>query len=277
MSKNIIENIMGNLKNVEMPMMKKNNDRKDKYAELREKIDKTMEKEEEDKYPYTLTEWEEVEGYKATDENMMCQDFQYELGKIFSIPEEEVNLCSSGFHMCQELKDIFNFYNLSPENRFFKVRATIKKEYTVYSENRREIRGSGGFFYVHDKDVAKEITFLEELPIEKIEPFILMKYPLLTDLEKEWNLDFINHYKENTIKKYVSKIMEVSNFSESLCSYIIRRLWQDDKEAMDEIVDYLSILSENNLSNDTIYTEMTKKYRAQFNENYRKEGKRFYE
>ena len=44
-----------------------------------------------------------MNGYKATDKDMKCQGFQFELGKWYEIPEEhELVLCKVGFHFCQQ-------------------------------------------------------------------------------------------------------------------------------------------------------------------------------
>lgn len=73
-------------------------------------------------------EWIWVEGYKGTDKDMKCRDFQYELNKQFDMPEDaEIKTCSNGFHFCLYLKDTFDFYNIGNCNRFFKVKALVRK------------------------------------------------------------------------------------------------------------------------------------------------------
>ena len=49
-----------------------------------------------------------MKGYKAT-KNMKCRDFLYEVGKIYSINNLEI--CSTGFHFCQSMGDVLEYYN----------------------------------------------------------------------------------------------------------------------------------------------------------------------
>ena len=52
-----------------------------------------------------------VKGFKGFNEDLTCRGFQYEIGKTYK-HNDEVELCSSGFHFCRKLKDVHNFYNL---------------------------------------------------------------------------------------------------------------------------------------------------------------------
>ena len=52
-----------------------------------------------------------VIGYKATDKNMQCRGFQYEVGKDYE-HKGDISLCNSGFHFCQNPLDVLNYYNL---------------------------------------------------------------------------------------------------------------------------------------------------------------------
>lgn len=61
-------------------------------------------------------------GYKGTDKNMKCKDFQFELGKIYEC-KEKIKLCEHGFHLCKKLEDIFQYNNYgNSENRYFIVK-----------------------------------------------------------------------------------------------------------------------------------------------------------
>ena len=40
----------------------------------------------------------EVKGYKRLNLDMTCKDFKYEVGKVYEIPEEELEICEKGFH-----------------------------------------------------------------------------------------------------------------------------------------------------------------------------------
>ena len=60
-----------------------------------------------------------VIGYKGTDKNLKCRDFQFEVGKKYK-HDGKVEPCASGFHFCTIPFDVFNYYSPS-ESRFFKV------------------------------------------------------------------------------------------------------------------------------------------------------------
>lgn len=53
-----------------------------------------------------------IRGYKGFNENLICFGFHYELGKTF-VHEGEVICCSSGFHLCENPLDVFNYYTPS--------------------------------------------------------------------------------------------------------------------------------------------------------------------
>lgn len=110
-------------------------------------------------------EWVWVEGYKGTDKDMKCRDYQYELGKQFDMPEgAEIDLCNSGFHFCKKLEDVFGYYDIKDGNRFFKVHALVRKG--------KESKPTRGLFYFptmrDTKETSKSIVFIEELGTEEI-------------------------------------------------------------------------------------------------------------
>lgn len=117
-------------------------------------------------------EWIWIEGYKATDKDMKCRDYQYELNKQFDMPEDELIIeCHSGFHLCKDLKDVFNYYDIGYGNRFFKVSALVR---------RKDYENCGGradcslyynlqpVFTSSDKLVSKSIIFLNEVSVNDI-------------------------------------------------------------------------------------------------------------
>ena len=64
-----------------------------------------------------------VKGYKVTDKNMQCREFQFELGVEF-VHEGPIKICGSGFHFCQQANNCFNYYDFDSNNRVFEVEAT---------------------------------------------------------------------------------------------------------------------------------------------------------
>lgn len=47
--------------------------------------------------------------YKGFDKNLMCRDFQYEIGKEYKI-EGEIKACYKGFHACENPLEVFDHY-----------------------------------------------------------------------------------------------------------------------------------------------------------------------
>ena len=116
----------------------------------------------------TNEEWIWVEGYKATNKDMKCRDYQYELGRQYDMPEgSKIKECSSGFHLCLNLKDVFGYYGIGGENRFFKVSALVRKKdnerYGSYGGYLSRMLGN-----TTDKLAAKSIIFTKELTPDEI-------------------------------------------------------------------------------------------------------------
>ena len=129
-----------------------------------------------------VDEWIWVEGYKATDKDMKCRGYQYTLGELHNMPNEtEIKECESGFHLCKNLKDVFHYYQIGDGNRFFKVRALVRKshyerygkntdEYLRYLEERPHNMYMLHFWgqRVYDKIAARSIIFEQELTPNEI-------------------------------------------------------------------------------------------------------------
>lgn len=112
-------------------------------------------------------EWIWVDGYKGTDKDMKCMNYQYELGKKHDMPESEgVTVCRSGFHFCRELKQVFKYYNINHGNRFFKVSALIRQRDLISNDS---------------KFAAKSIIFTEECTIDEIFKS--------TDVDEGWSIE----------------------------------------------------------------------------------------
>lgn len=103
-------------------------------------------------------EWVWVTGYKGTDKDMKCRDYQYEIGKPYSIPDNEAVVeCLNGFHLCKELGDVFNYYDIGDNRRYFEVSARVRNDdLEAYGRYRR------------NKLVAREIVFIRELEVDEI-------------------------------------------------------------------------------------------------------------
>ena len=64
-----------------------------------------------------------MKGFKAT-KNMKCRDFLYEVGKTYSI--NNLKICSTGFHFCQNMKDVLNYYKYDDDFVLLEVEALGK-------------------------------------------------------------------------------------------------------------------------------------------------------
>jgi len=87
-------------------------------------------------------------GYKATDKDMKCRGFQFELGKWFE-HEGELVECQSGFHFCEQPSGPWAYYQ-DPGTRVFKVECegVLEKPFAPGADAKR---------------VCKRIRFVEEI------------------------------------------------------------------------------------------------------------------
>lgn len=118
-------------------------------------------------------EWIWVNGYKGMDKNMQCHGgFQYEVGKRYDMPEDaEIQACSSGFHMCMTLDHVFNYIIVGGGNRFFEVKALVRKsDKHEYGSTRYRVDQHGWSVptKVVDKLAAKSIEIIRELTADEI-------------------------------------------------------------------------------------------------------------
>lgn len=173
-------------------------------------------------------EWIWVEGYKGTNKDMTCRDYQFELNKQFDMPEgAPIEDCESGFHFCRDLKDVFAYYSIDEGRRFFRVRALVrKKDYEEYGVKPASSRNPYANMFaflnpIRDKLAAKSIQFLYELtPDEVFAPYC--------DHDKEirtWSTESKRLAMEHGIK-YVKNIERVNTlvslgYSEAFTQYLV--------------------------------------------------------
>ena len=116
-----------------------------------------------------------VKGFKGTDKDMRCQDYQYELGKQFDLDEDvEPVVCSKGFHFCKSLENVFRHYKIGDGHRFFEVEALVrksdldpkKKNYAKYANVAWSPYHTSSRY--DDKYAAKSIRFIRELTVDEV-------------------------------------------------------------------------------------------------------------
>ena len=156
-----------------------------------------------EKETQTDEEWIWVEGYKGTNKDMKCLGYQYELNKQFDMPEnEKIEACESGFHLCTKLTDVYSYYSIGEGNRFFKVRALVRKnDYEIMIRSKSMYMFS---LYGHNdsKLAAKSIEFIEELtPDEILKGYITDEW---TEEDKQDALQYGTEYVRD--KHKVAKI-----------------------------------------------------------------------
>ena len=58
--------------------------------------------------------------YKATDKDMKCREFQYELGKAAEV-DGDIELCKKGLHACEVPLDVLSYYAPGDGLRYFEA------------------------------------------------------------------------------------------------------------------------------------------------------------
>lgn len=130
-----------------------------------------------DKAEATPEEWIWVDGFKGTDAHMCCRDYQFEMNKQFNIPADvEPKECESGFHLCLKLDNVFKYYHIEDSNRFFRVRALVRRadlervngKIDTSGMNAADIWRTMCLAEYCDKLTSKSIIFLSELTPDEI-------------------------------------------------------------------------------------------------------------
>ena len=166
-------------------------------------------------------EWIWVEGYKGTDKDMKCRDYQYELGVQYDMPEdEEIKECESGFHLCLCLNDVFKYYCIGQGNRFFKVKALVRK-----SDKNKDnscatiIDGRGNKILVggNDKLTSKSIIFESELTTDEI-----LKETMVNNLPDKYKQMAIEDDVKQAIANYQTDTLIEDGYSLPFVYYMVK-------------------------------------------------------
>ena len=115
-------------------------------------------------------EWRTIKAYKGMSKSMVCRDMEYEVGQTYTMPDEDVKMCSSGYHACAVLADVAIYYPIFT-SRFFEVEIEYSPEdmymyhkasYDSYTFN--PLRRNKGV----SKVVGRKISILKELSEKEI-------------------------------------------------------------------------------------------------------------
>ena len=177
-------------------------------------------------------EWIRVKGYKGIHKDMKAHyDFQYELGKTYTVEDpDSISICEYGYHFSLNLKDVFRYYDLKNNNRFFKVEALVrKKDYDEYGKTYTTTIFSDRV----DKLVAKEITILEEVSVKEMFEEIMKIHHDTIMIDKLKIEDMDDVYKEGVktvlVKKSINLVKEKTGFKDSFIHLLLSRLTHREK------------------------------------------------
>ena len=180
-------------------------------------------------------EWVRVKGYKGMHEDMKAHyDFQYELGKTYAVEDpDSISICEYGYHFSLNLKDVFRYYDLENNNRFFKVEALVrKKDYDEYGK----VYTTTIFTDRVDKLVAKEITILEEVSVKEMFEEIKRIHHNIAMIDELKIEDMDDVYKEGVkavlVKKSINLVKEKTEFKNSFIHLLLNRLTDREKLAL---------------------------------------------
>ena len=180
-------------------------------------------------------EWVRVKGYKGMHEDMKAHyDFQYELGKTYTVEDpDSVSICEYGYHFSLNLKDVFRYYDLANNNRFFKVEALVrKKDYNEYGKTYTTTIFSDRV----DKLAAKEITILEEVSVKEMFEEIKRIHHDIAMIDELKIEDMDDVYKEGVkavlVKKSINKKKKKTGFKDSFIHLLLSRLTHREKLAL---------------------------------------------
>lgn len=197
-------------------------------------------------------EWVYVEGIKGMTEDMKGYDnFQFEVGKTY-IKDGLIEICKNGFHLSLNLEDVLHHYGLCKGNRFFKVRALVRKEDLDKYGTIIEV---DNYFYgkqkiIKNKLVSKEIEILEEFSDEGLfEEYKEMKSGKSKWIEDIDDFKYCRKHGENKLAEAKLNVkLIVLGVNELLVNILTKDF--DSIKSREIFVDYVEALSKEQLSRD---------------------------
>lgn len=182
-----------------------------------------------------------VDGYKGMDKDMKCHDgFQYQIGGHYEIDTDPV-ICANGFHLCLTLYGVFDYCAPFNGNRFFKVRALVKRKYVgKYGDL---TLSDGAVAYV-DKLVSKQIDILEEISSEEVLEVAKEKYPYISTVD---DLQDFSSYYEFLISK-IKSILSENGFTQSFIDLYVEDASRDFDKSY--ILKRVLMVTSENISHD---------------------------
>ena len=182
-------------------------------------------------------------GYKGFNENLACMEQKFEIGSTYTKTSvKNPRLCTSdGYHYCNTLGQVFNFYRNTGSNRFCEI----------------EILGD------HNDDYEKSITtsfrIIRELSKEEINNII--KKETDKKIAKNFNLEFLKEFQTKYPMTFIGG-------STALFLYGIRlERWVHPTSDLDIISPYFILFESENNGTSYSYSH-TKKSGNDFDETF---------
>lgn len=121
-----------------------------------------------------------MKGYKGFNEDLTCHGFQYEVGNIYEI-EGKPLICKRGFHFCEKLEDVFEYYDIAYDN-----------ENEKFSKRFCEVEALGDIITKYNKSCTNKIKIIRELSEKDICKILNVDYDTLVKYKKDFNDRRIN-------------------------------------------------------------------------------------
>lgn len=120
-----------------------------------------------------------IRAYKAFNNDLTCNDFQYQVGQTYTL-DEPLRIYQSGFHACTTLSDVFYFYNVLTLPRLCEVEllGNIQRpnvsDVSILATNKIKIVRE-----LKQKDVKRLVmdSIREGKPNRKLLIYLMVRYP----------------------------------------------------------------------------------------------------
>ena len=199
------------------------------------------------------TEWIWVEGYKGTHQDMSClnESVQFQVGGVYEV-NGEPDYGRNGFRLSLILKDVFIGYPFNFKNRYFKVRALVRKKdideyggYICFGDSFYFDGSPASRSFKISQLAAKKIEFVEEVPREDVYELVKDNLPMIDSLEEFLGITdygkFIREKVHNALDQYLHPY---------LVDVIVDR--NSDDEKLKQLMDFIVVLGEQGMSKDML-------------------------
>lgn len=134
-------------------------------------------------------EWRTIKAYKGMSKDMVCRDMQYEVGQTYIMLDEEVKMCTSGYHACIRLANVALYYPIFT-SRFFEVEIEYCPD-DMYDYHRPLYNNTyiSSYYRVDSKIVGRKISILKELSEKEIYKGFHLQNTMSFETFLEWRQD----------------------------------------------------------------------------------------